>query len=86
MKKTNASKIRRMIEDGYSTTSIVRKLGVPRQSVYNMRYRMRMSQGLGALPVTPVAEQMETGIQRPEPPRSWSERVKAFFRRLWGRT
>jgi hypothetical protein len=46
-----AAKVRAMISQGYTTTDICEKLRVRPQAVYNIRWQMKRSLGLGALPL-----------------------------------
>jgi hypothetical protein len=51
MKKPTSmsAKVRRMIDQGHNNKTIVEKLGVKPQAVYNMRYQLNKARGLGAL-------------------------------------
>lgn len=44
-----ARKVRRMVEDGYTTKDIVTKLKVKPQMVYNVRYYINKQKGLASL-------------------------------------
>jgi hypothetical protein len=59
-KLSTNEQVRRLIVAGYSNKHVVEKLGVKPQIVYNMRYQINKSRGLGAIPLP--AEDEETGI------------------------
>lgn len=60
-KRSRADRIRHMLEQGATTREIVAKLRIKPQQVYNVRYHMNKSKGLGAIAPQP-AEQAGTGI------------------------
>lgn len=60
-KRTQAARIRHLLEQGATTQEIVKKLRVKAQTVYNVRYHMNKSKGLGAIAPQP-AEPSGTGI------------------------
>lgn len=76
-----ARKVRRMVEDGYTTKDIVAKLKIKPQVVYNVRYYINKKKGLASLgksipaPTTGIGalpkrrgrpSKMGTGIVAPE--------------------
>ena len=88
-KKTVSQRARTLIEQGHNNKFIVDKLKCKPQVVYNVRYQINKSKGLGAL------QQQGTGISTPpmwspptllpmpitmeEPPTLW-QRIKGWFR------
>jgi hypothetical protein len=48
-KQSMAQRVRNMIDRGYSNKTIIEKLGVKPQMVYNIRYIMNKERGLGAI-------------------------------------
>lgn len=48
-KQSMAQRVRNMIDRGYSNKTIIEKLGVKPQMVYNTRYTMNKERGLGAI-------------------------------------
>jgi hypothetical protein len=88
-KKTVSQRVRTLIEQGHNNKDIVAQLKCKPQVVYNVRYQINKSKGLGAL------GQQGTGISAPlvwsppplmpmpitmeEPPTLW-QRIKGWFR------
>jgi hypothetical protein len=88
-KKSVSQRVRTLIEQGHSNKDIVAQLKCKPQVVYNVRYQINKSKGLGAL------SQQGTGISTPlvwnppplmpmpitmeEPPTLW-QRIKGWFR------
>lgn len=88
-KKSPTQRVRELIEQGHSNKDIVAQLNCKPQVVYNVRYQINKTKGLGAL------GQRETGISTPpmwsppplmpmpitmeEPPTLW-QRIKGWFR------
>ena len=88
-KKSPTQRVRELIEQGHSNKDIVAQLNCKPQVVYNVRYQINKSKGLGAL------GQRKTGISTPpmwsppplmpmpitmeEPPTLW-QRIKGWFR------
>lgn len=88
-KKSVSQRARDLIEQGHNNKFIVDKLKCKPQVVYNVRYQINKSKGLGAL------QQQGTGISAPpmwnppaplpmpitmeEPPTLW-QRIKGWFR------
>lgn len=62
--RSRTAKIRRMLEEGYDTKTIVARLHCKPQHVYNVRYKTKVQEGLGSLaPSTPMPnEGIGTGI------------------------
>lgn len=76
-----ARKVRRMVEDGYTTKDIVTKLKVKPQVVYNVRYQINKAKGLGSLPKHPSRKaKVGTGITAPV-----QQPVEVPTISLWGR-
>ena len=67
--RSRTAKIRRMIEEGHDTKTIVAKLRCKPQHVYNVRYKIKVKEGLGSLaPSTPMPnEGIGTGIASAPP-------------------
>lgn len=76
MKKptSTAAKVRDMIHRGYNNKTIIDKLGVKPQIVYNTRYQMNKERGLGA--IGKPAPAPREGIGAP-PKRKYTRKVKA---------
>jgi len=88
-KKSATQRVRELIEQGHNNKFIVDKLKCKPQVVYNVRYQINKTKGLGAL------SQQGTGISTPlvwnppplmpmpitmeEPPTLW-QRIKGWFR------
>jgi hypothetical protein len=90
-KKSVSQRVRTLIEQGHNNKDIVAQLKCKPQVVYNVRYQINKSKGLGAL------SQQGTGISAPplavwtppplmpmpitmeEPPTLW-QRIKGWFR------
>ena len=62
-----AAKVRAMISQGYTTTDICEKLRVRPQAVYNIRWHMKRSLGLGALPLPAATTPTVTPTPTPTP-------------------
>jgi len=73
-KLSMTEKVRRLIDQGYTNKAIIEKLRIKPQAVYNARYQINKSRGLGALgaPAPTPAE----GIGAP-PKRRYTRRVPA---------
>ena len=71
--KSMSQRVREMIDRGYPNKTIVEKLGVKPQIVYNMRYQINKERGLGAIGM--AAPRPSAGIGAP-PKRKYTRRVK----------
>ena len=88
-KKSVSQRVRTLIEQGHSNKDIVAQLKCKPQVVYNVRYQINKSKGLGALQqqgtgisVTPAWSPpalMPMPITMEEPPTLW-QRIKGWFR------
>ena len=65
-KKSVSQRVRTMIEQGHSNKDIVAQLKCKPQVVYNVRYQINKSKGLGAL------SQQGTGISAPPATPVWN--------------
>jgi hypothetical protein len=68
-----SQRVREMIDRGHNNKTIIERLGVKPQVVYNMRYQLNKARGLGAIgkPTPKPAEGIGT------PPKRKSRKVKA---------
>jgi hypothetical protein len=91
-KKSVSQRVRTLIEQGHSNKDIVAQLKCKPQVVYNVRYQINKSKGLGALqqqgtgisvlattPVWSPPPLMPMPITMEEPPTLW-QRIKGWFR------
>ena len=91
-KKSASQRVRTLIEQGHSNKDIVAQLKCKPQVVYNVRYQINKSKGLGALqqqgtgisvlattPVWSPPALMPMPITMEEPPTLW-QRIKGWFR------
>ena len=88
-KKSVSQRVRTLIEQGHSNKDIVAQLKCKPQVVYNVRYQINKTKGLGALnqqgtgiSVTPAWSPpplMPMPITMEEPPTLW-QRIKGWFR------
>lgn len=73
-KKPMSLRVREMIDRGHNNKTIIEKLGVKPQAVYNIRYQINRERGLGAIG-KPAPKPVE-GIGMP-PKRKYTRKVKA---------
>ncbi len=94
-KKSVTQRVRELVEQGHNNKYIVDKLKCKPQVVYNARYQLNKTKGLGALskqgtgisappvwnppPLQPMPEPFAITMIEPEPPTLW-QRVKGWFR------
>jgi hypothetical protein len=87
-KKSVSQRVRTLIEQGHNNKDIVAQLKCKPQVVYNVRYQINKTKGLGALsqqgtgistsPVWSPPALMPMPITMIEPPTLW-QRVKGWF-------
>ena len=94
-KKSVSQRVRTLIEQGHNNKDIVAQLKCKPQVVYNVRYQINKTKGLGALgqqgtgisvppvwsppPLAPMPKLPTYQITMVEPPTLW-QRVKGWFR------
>jgi hypothetical protein len=74
-KPSVAEQVRRMIDQGHTNKSIIDKLGIKPQIVYNARYQVNKARGLGAIGA--IAPAPAEGIGAPPPKRKYTRRAPA---------
>jgi hypothetical protein len=74
-KPSVAEQVRRMIDQGHTNKSIIDKLGIKPQIVYNIRYQVNKARGLGAIGA--IAPAPAEGIGAPPPKRKYTRRAPA---------
>ena len=95
-KKSVTQRVRELVEQGHNNKYIVDKLKCKPQVVYNARYQLNKTKGLGALskqgtgisappvwnppPLQPMPEPFAITMIEPEPKPTLWQRVKGWFR------
>jgi hypothetical protein len=75
-KPSVAEQVRRMIDQGHTNKSIIDKLGIKPQIVYNARYQVNKARGLGAIGAIAPAPAEGIGAP-PKPKRKYTRRAPA---------
>ena len=74
-KLSTSEKVRRLIDQGYTNKTIIERLNVKPQVVYNMRYQINKARGLGA--IGRAAPTPTEGIGAPPKKRTYTRKVPA---------